>query len=90
MGNEPGKEAFDNGLGNDRHDKKKSGKRHKKEGMHIESSSKSHENHGILKNVDVSLLGHPLDDDIEKYYTVTDKILGMYVNQLIIYRNNPG
>lgn len=76
MGNEPGKESLENGHGNDSN-RKKTGKRSKKEGMHIES--RPHEGRRTFKKVDDTVLGHPLNDDIEKYYTVTDKILGMYV-----------
>lgn len=41
-------------------------------------SEKNKEYDGFLKDIDTSKLNHELNDDINKYFEITDKILGMY------------
>ena len=46
----------------------------KKKGKEKKDKSKSR-----FKNEQRQLINHPIRDDIEKYYAITDRVLGMFV-----------
>ena len=85
MGNEHGKEQDPNGHATTTTqpgtgDKaKKGGKKPKKKDDGPASTAAPSKASPMLKDIDTSRLKHDVTDPIEDYYTVTEKVLGRYV-----------
>jgi hypothetical protein len=84
MGNEHGKEHDPNGHGAGAHTGtgekvKKGGKKPKKPVDVQPAAAPSTSKPTVLKDIDTSRLKHAVTDPIEDYYTVTEKVLGRYV-----------
>lgn len=85
MGNEHGKEQDPNGHTTTTTQPgtgekvKKGGKKPKKKDDAASSSAGASKASPMLKDIDTSKLKHDVTDPIEDYYTVTEKVLGRYV-----------